>query len=211
MKIPSGMTEDEVINIINKVCKRLSQKFTFGYHTKEDIYQQAFIFGLEGLENYEEGRPLENFLWVHIKNRLCTFKRDNYGRPDKPCLDCKLNAYDSFSEICNKFDDLSECKLYNGWYKRNSSKRNLLRPIDLDNVQGDREKHLRSLYGIDDIICNEEILDIIDSELSPTLRSNYLKMLSGISISKNKRQKIQEIILEILYKSGYDQDEKTCW
>jgi hypothetical protein len=38
---------------------------------------------MEALERYDEGKPLENFLFVHIGNRLKNFKRDNYFRHDE--------------------------------------------------------------------------------------------------------------------------------
>jgi len=50
---------------------------------EEDIEQEAFIIGMDALERYDGVRPLENFLSVHIKNRLKNFKRDNYYRQDK--------------------------------------------------------------------------------------------------------------------------------
>jgi hypothetical protein len=38
---------------------------------------------MEAMNRYDEVRPLENFLSIHIKNRLKNFKRDNYYRPDE--------------------------------------------------------------------------------------------------------------------------------
>ena len=38
--------------------------------------QQAAIFALEGLEKYDNKRPLENFLWTHVRNRLFNYKRE---------------------------------------------------------------------------------------------------------------------------------------
>ena len=83
MKIPSNMSEQEVIDTITKVCERLSNKFTFAFYTSDDIMQEAFILGMEALERYNEGKPLENFLFVHIGNRHKNFKRDNYFRHDE--------------------------------------------------------------------------------------------------------------------------------
>ena len=78
MKIPSGMTEQEVIDQINIVCNRIAPKYTFYGYTVEDIKQESFIICIEALNRYEEGRPLENFLSVNLSNRLKTFMRDNY-------------------------------------------------------------------------------------------------------------------------------------
>ena len=77
MRIPSGMTEEQVINTITTVCDRISPKYTFYGYTVDDIKQESFIICIEALNRYEEGRPLENFLSVNLSNRLKTFMRDN--------------------------------------------------------------------------------------------------------------------------------------
>ena len=77
------MTEQQVLEIIERVASRYAHKFRFGYYTAEDIKQEAIIIGMEALNRYDEARPLENFLAVHIKNRLNNFKRDKYYRQTK--------------------------------------------------------------------------------------------------------------------------------
>ena len=80
MKIPKGMNETEVVNTILKISKKLAHRYTFTSYEVEDIEQEAFLIGIAGLSKYDQGRPLENFMYVHINNRLKTFKRDNYYR-----------------------------------------------------------------------------------------------------------------------------------
>ena len=80
MKIPKGMDETEVVDTILKISKKLAHKYTFASYEVEDIEQEAFLIGLAGLSKYDQARPLENFMYVHINNRLKTFKRDNYYR-----------------------------------------------------------------------------------------------------------------------------------
>jgi hypothetical protein len=78
MKIPSGMTEQQVMDQISVVCDRISPRYTFYGYTNEDIWQEAFIICIEALNRYDGVRPLENFLSVNLSNRLKTFMRDNY-------------------------------------------------------------------------------------------------------------------------------------
>lgn len=68
---------------ITRVSSRLANKYTFPNFEEDDISQEAFIIGMEALDRYDGVRPLENFLSVHIKNRLKNFKRDHYYRPDE--------------------------------------------------------------------------------------------------------------------------------
>jgi DNA-directed RNA polymerase specialized sigma24 family protein len=75
--------ESEFLDIVDRIANKLSRKFLFGYHTVDDMRQQCYLEALKGLENYDHSRPLENFLWIHIRNRLFNYKRDNYTRPDR--------------------------------------------------------------------------------------------------------------------------------
>ena len=118
MKIPKGMTEAEVLAVINKICDRYAYKFQFGYFEPDDIRQEAFIIAVDALNRYEEGRPLENFLAVHVKNRLNNFKRDKYYRQNK-----------------KKQDDKQE--------KLNNSKKFLMEPLDISNIRDEAEKNMR--------------------------------------------------------------------
>ena len=47
MKIPTGMTELEVVEQIEKVCNRIAPKYTFYGYTLDDIKQEAFIICME--------------------------------------------------------------------------------------------------------------------------------------------------------------------
>lgn len=77
------MITQEQIETIQRVVNRVYKKYVFGYFSDEDIKQQATLIAIEAIEKYwDKERPLENFLAVHIPNRLKNFKRDNYFRLD---------------------------------------------------------------------------------------------------------------------------------
>jgi len=78
MKIPSNMTEQETLDKIHFVISKISPKYTFSGYDIEDIKQEAFIICMDALDRYDEQRPLENFLSVHLSNRLKNFIRDNF-------------------------------------------------------------------------------------------------------------------------------------
>ena len=79
-KLHNKVSESEFVQVWEKISKKLGYKFKFGYHSHEDMKQQAAIFALEGLKNYDYKRPLENFLWTHVRNRLFNFKRNNFSK-----------------------------------------------------------------------------------------------------------------------------------
>lgn len=78
MKIPSNMTEEEVMDKIQVIINRIAPKYTFYGYSVDDVKQEAFIICVDGLERYEEGYPLENFLSSHLSNRLKNVIRDNH-------------------------------------------------------------------------------------------------------------------------------------
>ena len=104
MDIPEGVDEEAAVETIMKIAKRLAPKYVFASYDVEDIQQEAFLIGIAGLEKYDPTRPLENFMYTHISNRLKTFKRDNYFRLD-------------YGTAAQKIQD---------------QKRRLLEPIDID-------------------------------------------------------------------------------
>ena len=83
MHIPNNMTKDQVVDQINVVVNRIAPKYTFYGYEKDDLKQEAFIICMEALPRYDESRPLENFLSVHLSNRLKNFVRDNHFTKDE--------------------------------------------------------------------------------------------------------------------------------
>lgn len=83
LSIPPGKTNEEAIHyIIDEVIKKIVKKSMFGYFTHEDLKQEAWIIAIKAVESdkYDKTRPLEKFLYRHIKNRLTNFRRDRYHR-----------------------------------------------------------------------------------------------------------------------------------
>jgi DNA-directed RNA polymerase specialized sigma24 family protein len=179
MKIPKGMTQNEVLEIINKICDRYAYKFKFGYFEPEDIRQEAFIIALDALDRYEEGRPLENFLAVHVKNRLNNFKRDKYYRQ-------------------NKNNDGKQERL-------NNSKKFLMEPLDISNIRDESEKNMRLSDGFIDEIANQELLEIIDEHLDTSLRADYLRVRHGAYVPKPRREQISSEVRKILEEYGHEE------
>ena len=78
MKIPKGMTEEEVVNQMKTVINRMASRYTFYGYTADDIKQESFIICMDAMDRYDETRSLENFLAVNLSNRLKNFVRDNH-------------------------------------------------------------------------------------------------------------------------------------
>jgi RNA polymerase sigma factor (sigma-70 family) len=187
--VPEGYSEAEVISEIERIISILAPTFKFGYYDVDDIKQEARIEAWKALARYDPSRPLANFLYTHVRNRLINLKRDKYHRNDPPCKLCHEGRLHSVTEACGRYKD---------WCKRNTSKQNIMNPLDLLNISDENEKNTRSESGVlDDIVINE-LLRRIDEELPVELRSHYLQMRSGMNIPKARRREVEKAILEIL-------------
>ena len=77
MIIPEGMTETEVMGVIEKVIDKMAPNYTFFGYDVDDIKQESFILCMDALERYDPDYPLENFLSKHLSFRLKTLMRTN--------------------------------------------------------------------------------------------------------------------------------------
>ena len=181
MKIPKGMTEQEVLEVINKIADRYAYKFRFGYFEADDIRQEAKIIAMDALDRYEEGRPLENFLAVHVKNRLNNFKRDKYYRQTK--IDSNTQE------------------------QHNNSKKYLMEPLDISNIRDENEDNMRINDDFVDDFEQKEMFAIINESLDVSLRADYLRIRDGCYVPKPRREKILEEIDIILRENGYEEGQ----
>lgn len=190
--LPNNVTEEEFLTVLENISKRLGNKFKFGYHSYEDIKQQAAIFALEGLEKYDNTRPLENFLWTHVRNRLFNYKRDNYQRPDPPCLTCPFydKHFAKSDNQCTEYKNKQDCSLLSSWLVRNNAKKNIMTPLDIENSTPSSAQ--------ENDISNNQILDLIDQKMPAQYRELYLRYRYGDKISKSDQNKVVKIIKEIL-------------
>lgn len=206
--LSNGVSEAEFLVVLENISKRLGYKFKFGYHSYEDMKQQAAIFALEGLEKYDNSRPLENFLWTHVRNRLFNYKRDHYQRPDKPCLTCPL--YDPLckksTNQCEAFTDKNECDEYMAWYTRNNRKKNIMKPIGMEETK-ETSASMSLDNNILDKIANQQIIDILDKEIPAPHRETYLKLKYGDKIHRSDINKLSVVISQILNKYKVDNQD----
>jgi hypothetical protein len=192
VKIPSGHTEKSVLDAVAKSVNVLAASFVFGPYEREDIEQQCYLFSFEVLEKekYDPALPLENFLYIHIRNRLCNFRRDKLRRNDAPCLACHGG------NPCQPGGQ--QCEKYAVWFERNQAKSNLMRPLDLSNIADEHEKHTRVESTVVEDAEIKETLTLIDRLLPVELRSTYLKMRASVPVPKDRRLEVEAAIREIV-------------
>lgn len=194
-KQSNKVSEEEFLIVLDNISKRLAHKFRFAYHDIEDMKQQAAIFAIEGLEKYDNKRPLENFLWTHVRNRLFNYKRNNYQRPDKPCLNCPFfdkNLTQSINQ-CSKFSNKNDCELYASWSKRNEAKKNIIQPSHIED-----DSYYRSNVNFSLNIQNQELIKFLDDNIETEYRENYLKLKHGVKVPKQQLNKLKKHIASLM-------------
>lgn len=194
MKIPPNHSEDQVLAIIEKVVSQLAPSFTFGYYEVDDIKQEGRIFAIELLEKetYDPERQLENYVFTHVRNRMCNLKRNKFFRNEPPCVAChEGRACGPDGEVCRRYAD---------WKKRNATKANLQRPMDIGRVSndGERERRARVEPQAEQNAETAELLGRVDTALPLEFRADWLRMRAGVAVSRNRRSQIEDVIKEIV-------------
>lgn len=190
MYIPEGLTEREILKVINSIVNQLCPSFVFGYYQLEDIKQEARIFAIQALPNFDPNksraskhRPtvsdqLYNFLRTHIYNHLKNLKRNKYERKMPPCDDCI-----EFNPKCKK------CKKWANNARRNERKQNLLNSIAVDTTISEQSFLQEDSYNL---------IQEIFEKLSPDTRCDFRRLLDGVKISPHRHEKLKAEILQHL-------------
>jgi hypothetical protein len=200
MQVPEGYTEAQVLEIISKVVTRLAPSLKFAFYDVDDIKQEGTILALEVLAagKYDPSRPLENFLYVHIKRRLFNLRRNKFARHEPPCLQCPFFQPDNVGQECGAFRDKLECDKYATWLSRNSAKKNLNQPIELSDVDDEKEDAMHNNMTPELLSEHKEMMVQINKKLDVSLRSDFLKLTSGVKLPKSRKDQIYAAIKEIL-------------
>ena len=203
--LPKGISENEFVSIVNNIANQLCDKFKFGYYERDDIRQECFIEAIDALDRYDSNRPLPNFLYIHIRNRLCNLKRKKFFRLEKPCHKCPLNAYIAKEDKCTAYEDKLDCKFYDLWVKKNSSKQNIMNPIGITYLNNDNvERKMQNDGKVLENVAYNEILVIIDDNISVGMRKYWLQQRAGIKIVKKYYDMLIQEIHMILEENNID-------
>jgi len=199
----TNLSEEEVVATIDKIAKRLAGRFKFGYHEIQDIEQQARLLAWEGMAKYDGIRPLENYLWVHVRNRLFNFKRDNFFRPYGPCEKCKLYSKNK----CVEYDDKEKCELYQQWKAKNITKINLIYPIEFSCVDDQNENNMSDDILTENCVSNNELQSVLNRYMPVEYRHYYLRLIYGYHVAPQYKIPLLSLIQEILQKHYFQTED----
>tara|TARA_Y100000592_G_scaffold100659_1_gene181806 strand:- start:10634 stop:11290 length:657 start_codon:yes stop_codon:yes gene_type:complete len=190
-----GLTEEEVLDIIKKTVDYLAPSFRFGYYDIDDMRQEGTIFCLEALPSFNFDRSIQDnvgdalltFLKTHVRWRFLNMRRKSLTRVEPPPCDCKLCKTDSANRL--------DCKKYSNWVKRNTAKRSLMEPFDVNDIYS---ADASFVPNIDESILSSDIMSILNEHVPSHMRSDYRKFVEGVTLPKTKKEKLVLKIKSIL-------------
>lgn len=190
MNYPSGITEEQFVDVVNAVANVVAQNYSFGYYDPEDIRQECFCFAIKALPKFDPSKSqLSTFLSNHIKRRLINLRRDKLTRKQTPCVKCQQ---------CQTDAERNSCKRYRRWQKRNGLKRSLMESIDIESsTEGSNDEE-----NAESIALRRELVKLIDRQLPAKMRSDYRRFVEGVKISAVRRDKVLNYIRRILGAEG---------
>lgn len=178
--LPPGISEEKFISIVNDIVSKLSRKLLLVSHDMSDIRQQGWVLALEGVAKFDPNtqpdkpleQALENFLRVHVINRLKSYRRDRLGSSEKPTSPKSLLS----------------------WERRMQARRNILYPVDVYSLK-------QEIYFHDATIEDthyRDLTQLIQQKLPVALRNDFLRMCDGVRIPKSRQTKVRAAIASII-------------
>jgi RNA polymerase sigma factor (sigma-70 family) len=174
-----------VLASIERALSRLANTYVFGYYDREDIEQEGRIAGLKSLSRYDPSRPLDNFIYVAIRNHFINLLRDKFRRNDPPCRACHEGLPCKYP-VCERYDK---------WLRRNQRKSNLCGPQPFPE---DPELGPTTFQDIHADVCYADLKSRIDQELPLSLRETYLQLLDGVPVPVAKREAVRLALKDLL-------------
>lgn len=200
LKIETDLSpEQSGVFIINYVLDHLAPKYRFGYNTTEDMVQYGWEFAsaLMGGSGYDGNRPLENYVYTHVKRRFLNLQRDRFFRNQPPCIKCPL--YNKvLPSMCEGFAERSDCDKFRAWESSASDRKSLAgdhKYIDYDCVDG------RTSQPVDGASYNE-LAARVESLLPENLYTPYVRLRDGGDVSESDRAEVLAFVTGVLYGEG---------
>ena len=195
MNSPEGLTDEEVLHIIDRAVAYLAPSFKFGYFDIDDMKQEGTIFCLEALDSFnfkkscqdDVGDALLTFLKTHVRWRFLNMRRKSLTRLEPPLCECELCREDSPNRL--------DCKKYSNWVRRNMAKRSLMEPFDVDEIH---TRDISFVSNFNEKLLSTDIINILNQYIPASIRADYRRFIDGVKLPKNKREFLIENIKKIL-------------
>jgi hypothetical protein len=96
--------------------------------------------------------------------------------------------------------------LLSGWLKRNSAKKNLMSPINMHEINDEKEEKMKKSHDFLGSLTRDEIVGVIDREIPVEYRIDFNRLKYDLKLPKSRRNKLLDVIFEILRENGIDEE-----
>lgn len=205
------MDNEKVIEAVEKFSGYLASVYKFGFFEIDDLKQEAMVRAFQVVNNgtYDESKDLDQYLFTAVKNHFKNIHRKYRQKNEPPCLTCPLfdPGFKSSLNQCREYADKNDCEPFNSFNNKYKNRQSLLQPADIASISETDKEQLVIEYNLLDDLAQTELYDYVDKNISPEIRSDFLRMLSGIKISSENTKRVQKEIALILINGGFHIDE----
>ena len=119
--------EDKILSFVDKaeaIAKVIESKRGFwklnslAYISYDDVAQIILHHIYKKFDQWDQTRPIENWVATIANNKIINLIRDHYGRVAPPCNDCPFNAGGNLCSFTKSGVRSSECQSYRKWEKK---------------------------------------------------------------------------------------------
>jgi DNA-directed RNA polymerase specialized sigma24 family protein len=155
----------EQLEIVQKIADKLCRRYTFDIYVEDDIRQEIWLIASSAIANFDPAKAsLENFLFVHVSNRLKTLLRDKHYTNSKTWVEERKKLV--FNTVCiDGIDEDSEDAIqFTIKEDEVLDKKIVFELIDAGLPSFLRADYLRLLHGISiPTARKEKVMDAISS------------------------------------------------
>jgi DNA-directed RNA polymerase specialized sigma24 family protein len=178
---------DEIQRVVYSVARQFAGK-SFGSHTADDTIQTCVLYGLEALgegTKYDPARPLDRFLYSHMRNRLSNMMRSQASRQESPCQCCSVRE-----------PPAEPCERFRKYLRANAFRKSLAKVVGLKDAAA-------TLETPEQIALGRELDQYIRLRLDERLLKDYQRMLVDDYPHGGRLTQVRDAVREILVDSPY--------
>lgn len=204
------MDNEKIIEAVEKFSSYLASVYKFGFYEIDDLKQEAMVRAFQAMNNgtYDESKDLDQYLFMTVKNHFKNIHRKYRQQNKPPCLTCPLYdpGFKSSLNQCVEYADKNDCEPFNSFNNKYKNRLSLLQPSDIATISEDDKNQLVIEYNLLEDLSQTELFDYVDKNISPEIRGDFLRMLSGVKINSENTKRVQREVVAILIEGGFEID-----
>lgn len=145
-----SLSFEDNYEIINQEIQKRKGKWSLtslSFMDFDDVAQIIRVHIHKKWEQYDQTKPLVNWLNKTISNQIKNIIRNNYTNFARPCLRCPAFQGEDLCEIYQT--QCSECPLYRHWEKSKKAAYQTKLPVSIENHWPEIYSHQSSYFDVD--------------------------------------------------------------